>query len=233
VPMKNIAVVSGPSHAEEVALERLSYLTIGAQRLSLAKEMTPLFECRFIKVRISTDIVGIEYSAVLKNIYALAGGICNGLGYGDLYVLAGTVAIRSMGGPVLGFCAGRVDVQDNSQTLALGPSPEQDKFAHCEVPGACPFPLGQNTLGLVYVNPEGPFGEPDLVGAAQTIRDVFGRMEWQGREVVALIGGGHTFGKTHGASNSSNGEVPAKCPFASWNGPKGMDAITSGFEGPW
>ncbi len=83
VPMKNIAVVSGPSHAEEVALERLSYLTIGAQRLSLAKEMTPLFECRFIKVRISTDIVGIEYSAVLKNIYALAGGICNGLGYGD------------------------------------------------------------------------------------------------------------------------------------------------------
>jgi catalase-peroxidase len=157
----------------------------------------------------------------------------NGLSWGDLFALSGTVAIKSMGGPVLGFCAGRIDVQDNSQTVALGPSPEQDRFAHCEVNGACPFPLGQNTLGLIYVNPEGPMGEPDPQGAANTIRDVFGRMDWHGRELVALIGGGHTFGKAHGASTSGNGEVPAKCPFAPWNGPKGIAAITSGFEGAW
>lgn len=83
VSMKNIAVLSGPSHAEEVALERLSYLTLGSKRISLSKQLKPLFDCRFIKIRTSTDIDGIEYSAVLKNIYALAGGICNGLGFGD------------------------------------------------------------------------------------------------------------------------------------------------------
>jgi catalase-peroxidase len=157
----------------------------------------------------------------------------NGLSWGDLFALTGTVAIKSMGGPDPGFCAGRMDVVDNSQTIALGPSEAQDKFGHCEVNGQCPYPLGSNTLGLIYVNPEGPMGEPDLAGAAATIRDVFGRMDWEGREVVALIGGGHTFGKTHGASMESNGEPPNKCPFASWDGPVGVDAITSGLEGPW
>jgi catalase-peroxidase len=147
--------------------------------------------------------------------------------------LAGTVAIRSMGGPALGFCAGRIDVLDNTQTRPLGPTPEQEKFAKCETNGACPFPLGQNTLGLIYVNPEGPMGQPDPSGAAGTVRDVFGRMDWTGRELVGLIGGGHTFGKAHGASKASAGEPPEACPFASWAGPKGADAITSGFEGPW
>jgi catalase-peroxidase len=138
-----------------------------------------------------------------------------------------------MGGPNVGFCAGRIDFQDNMQTLPLGPTPEQDKFAHCEVNGQCPYPLGQNTLGLIYVNPAGPMGEPDPQGAADTIRDVFGRMDWQGRELVALIGGGHTFGKGHGATKHSAGKPPAECPFAPWAGKVGMDAVTSGFEGAW
>jgi catalase-peroxidase len=87
----------------------------------------------------------------------------------------------------------------------------------------------------IYVNPEGPMGEPDVAGAADTIRDVFGRMDWHGRELVALIGGGHTFGKAHGASTQSNGIPPNKCPYGvqSWDGPVGVNAITSGFEGPW
>ena len=156
-----------------------------------------------------------------------------GLSWGDLFALSGTLAIQHMGGPVLGFCAGRVDVVDNSQTLPLGPTREQDKFAHCEVNGQCPYPLGQDTLGLIYVNPQGPMGEPDLAGAAAHVRDVFGRMDWSGRELVALIGGGHTFGKSHGASTASPGDPPETCPFAPWNGPKGVDAITSGIEGPW
>ena len=157
----------------------------------------------------------------------------NGLSWGDLFALSGTVAIRVMGGPVLGFCAGRLDFEDATQTQPLGPTPEQDKFAHCEVNGQCPFPLGQNTLGLIYVNPEGPMGEPDLAGAAATIRDVFGRMDWKGRELVALIGGGHTFGKAHGATTASPGQPPKECPFASWAGGVGMEAVTSGMEGPW
>jgi catalase (peroxidase I) len=73
----------------------------------------------------------------------------NGLSWGDLFALVGTVAIREMGGPDIGFCAGRQDVQDNSQTLPLGPSIEQERFAKCPVNGKCPFPLGSNTLGLV------------------------------------------------------------------------------------
>jgi len=157
----------------------------------------------------------------------------NGLSWGDLFALSGTVAIKAMGGPVLGFCAGRLDFQDNSQTLPLGPSPEQEKFGHCEVNGDCKYPLGQNTLGLIYVNPEGPMGIPDPQGAADTIRDVFGRMEWHGRELVALIGGGHTFGKAHGATKESPGKPPSECPFAPWAGATGMNAVTSGFEGPW
>lgn len=122
---------------------------------------------------------------------------------------------------------------DNSQTLPLGPTPEQDQFAKCETEGMCPYPLGQNTLGLIYVNPEGPMGQPDPAGAVDTIRDVFGRMDWTGKQLVALIGGGHTFGKAHGASMASPGEKPSVCPFAPWNGPTGPNAITSGFEGPW
>jgi Peroxidase len=73
----------------------------------------------------------------------------NGVSWGDLFALVGTVAIREMGGPSIGFCAGRQDVQDNSQTLPLGPSIEQEKFAPCPTNGQCPFPLGSNTLGLV------------------------------------------------------------------------------------
>lgn len=76
-------------------------------------------------------------------------------------------------------------------------------------------------------------GKPDVLGAAKTVREVFGRMDWVGRELVALIGGGHAFGKTHGASESDSGLPPKECPFNSWAGPTGVNSITSGFEGPW
>lgn len=83
IPIDRIGVISGPCHAEEVALERLSYLTIACQDLKLAREFTMLLNCPFIKTTVSDDIYGTEYSAVLKNIMAIASGICHGLGYGD------------------------------------------------------------------------------------------------------------------------------------------------------
>ena len=97
VKERSIAVISGPCHAEEVALEKLSYLTIASRRMPLRKVLMDLFACRYIKVRGTTDLYGVEYAAVLKNIYAIAGGICHGLSYGDnFHAVLVTNALQEM-----------------------------------------------------------------------------------------------------------------------------------------
>lgn len=83
IPFKNISIISGPCHAEEIALERLSYLTLASGTREKSAELAPLFRCHFVKVKPSQDIYGTEYAAVLKNIVSIAAGICHGLGYGD------------------------------------------------------------------------------------------------------------------------------------------------------
>ena len=83
VPFDRIGVITGPCHAEEVAMEKLSYLTVACRNQNVAEKISNLLSCRFIKVSVSDDIYGTEYSAVLKNVFAIAGGICHGLGYGD------------------------------------------------------------------------------------------------------------------------------------------------------
>ena len=86
IPFQNIGVISGPCHAEEVALEKLSYLTLACNEIAKAETLAQLMRCRYVKVSTSDDIYGTEYSAVLKNVIAIAGGICNGLGYGDNFL---------------------------------------------------------------------------------------------------------------------------------------------------
>ena len=173
-------------------------------------------------------------------------------------MLAGTTAIEAMGGPWAGFCAGRIDDDDNTDSLPLGPSTLQYTLWPCGSStgnpnnGNCTSPLGTNVVGLIYVDPHGPMGVTDastpaasLASAAQSakmIRDVFDRMSMNDSETVALIGGGHAVGKAHGACSGAgtapNPDVPEDSWWAGTCGPadsfgKGMYATTAGFEGAW
>jgi catalase (peroxidase I) len=170
------------------------------------------------------------------------------LSWGDLFIAAGTTALRNMGTPIKKLCFGRIDDKDGSKSLALGPSREQEAVAPCHVNGMCKKPLGSTTTGLIYLNPEGPITQPggkpnpDPALRAKDIRDTDGRMGHTDRATVALIGGGHAFGKTHGACPKGPGMppkvaynmTPIGIPWAGNCGTgKGRDTFTSGFEGPW
>ena len=159
------------------------------------------------------------------------------LSWGDLFVLAGDTAIRSMGGHILGFCGGRVDAMDGSESIQLGPSTIQEELFPCQKNGDCVEPLGSNTVGLIYVNPEGHQANGDPVESSKDIRDVFRRMDMNDTETVALIGGGHAVGKSHGACPKGPGPSPAEDPFNPWPGNCGdgklTNAFTSGMELPW
>ncbi|KAL7546240.1 hypothetical protein ACHAWF_009573 [Thalassiosira exigua] len=156
------------------------------------------------------------------------------LSWGDLIVLAGDTAIEIMGGPVIGFCGGRKDYTNGVESIQLGPSEIQQKLMPCgdlcpvghECPG-CESPLGASTMGLIYVNPEGPDGHKgNLTASATSIRDVFGRMGFDDRLTVASIGGGHAFGKCHGACVK---EGSGFCP----SGNTWKEKWTSGLEVTW
>ena len=125
-----------------------------------------------------------------------------------------------------------------SDSLELGPSLEQDKDYACVTNGECKAPLGTTTIGLIYVNPEGPMNQPDPIQSAMQIREVFQRMTMNDSETVVLIGGGHTFGKMHGACPNGPGASPKNSPENPWPGLCGSgvgpnDTYTSGFEGQW
>ncbi len=128
------------------------------------------------------------------------------LSWADLMILAGNVALESMGFKTFGFAGGRPDVWEPDDDVYWGAETEwmgsDQRFTRSE--RKLRGPLGATHMGLIYVNPEGPEGNPDPLLAAHDIRETFGRMAMNDEETVALIAGGHTFGKTHGAAPDSN-----------------------------
>lgn len=163
------------------------------------------------------------------------------LSWADLMILAGNCALESMGFKTFGFAGGRDDVWEPEQDIYWGS--EKEWVAHHRNPESLENPLGATEMGLIYVNPEGPDRSHDPVLAAKAIRETFGRMAMNDEETVALIAGGHTFGKTHGAAepNKYVAEEPAAASIEemgmgwknSFGSGSGADTITSGIEGAW
>lgn len=165
----------------------------------------------------------------------------NKISWADLLVLAGNVALEDMGFATFGFAFGREDVWEPEEVL-FGEEDEwmgTNKRYSGERDLAQPY--GATTMGLIYVNPEGPEGRPDPVAAARDIRETFGRMAMNDEETAALIVGGHSFGKTHGASADPVGPEPEAAPIeqqglgwkSTFGTGSGKDAITSGLEVVW
>ena len=164
------------------------------------------------------------------------------LSWADLMILAGNCALESMGLKTFGFAGGREDVWEPEEDINWGPETEWLADERYSGDRELANPLGAVQMGLIYVNPEGPNGEPDPVAAGRDIRETFRRMAMNDEETVALIAGGHTFGKTHGAAPDTHvGPEPEGAAIAeqglgwrsSFGSGKAGDAITSGLEGAW
>src|SRR5918992_1061827 len=164
------------------------------------------------------------------------------LSWADLMILAGNVALESMGFKTFGFGGGREDVWEPDEDVYWGPESIWLGDERYTGDRELENPLAAVQMGLIYVNPEGPNGAPDPLAAARDIRETFHRMAMNDEETVALIAGGHSFGKTHGAGPSEHvGPDPEAAPIEDqgfgWNNTfgtgKGGDAITSGLEGIW
>ncbi len=165
------------------------------------------------------------------------------LSWADLIILAGNVALESMGLKTFGFGGGRVDIWEPEEDVYWGPEGKWLGDERYSGNRQLENPLGAVQMGLIYVNPEGPNGKPDPVAAAVDIRETFARMAMNDEETVALIAGGHTFGKTHGAADPKKyvGPEPEAAPIEeqglgwknSFGSGKGVDTISSGLEGAW
>ncbi|MCG3685448.1 catalase/peroxidase HPI [Aliarcobacter butzleri] len=171
----------------------------------------------------------------------------NKISWADLMILAGNVALESMGFKTFGFAGGRVDVWEPEEDIYWGKEAEwlatSDK-ENSRYSGDRDLddPLAAVQMGLIYVNPEGPDGQPNVLASAIDIRETFARMAMGDKETVALIAGGHTFGKTHGAGDASNVGAEPEAEglvaqglgwFSKFLSGKGNDTITSGLEGSW
>ena len=167
----------------------------------------------------------------------------NKISWADLMILTGNVALESMGFKTFGFAGGRADVWEPQEDVYWGPESKWLGSKRHDDDRKLDDPLAATRMGLIYVNPEGPDGKPDPLASAKDIRETFGRMAMNDEETVALIAGGHTFGKAHGAASPKGnvGPEPEAAPLEAqgfgWINKYGKgnaeDTITSGLEGAW
>ena len=169
------------------------------------------------------------------------------LSWGDLFVLTGNVALESMGFKTFGFAGGREDIWEPEEDIYWGPegkwlATSQEESSRYSGDRELANPLGAVQMGLIYVNPQGPDGNPDILASARDVRETFARMAMNDEETVALVAGGHTFGKAHGAGDAALvGPEPEGASIeeqglgwkSAFGSGKGADAITSGIEGAW
>jgi catalase-peroxidase len=220
---------------------RMAWHSAGTYRISDGRGGAGAGQQRFAPLNSWPDNASLDKARLL--IWPIKQKYGNKISWADLMILTGNVALESMGFKTFGFAGGREDVWEPQEDVYWGSEGEWLGDKRYTGDRDLENPLGAVQMGLIYVNPEGPNGKPDPIAAARDIRETFGRMAMNDEETVALIAGGHTFGKTHGAADPSKyiGKEPAAAGIEQqslgWKNTfgtgAGADTITSGLEGAW
>jgi catalase-peroxidase len=219
---------------------RMAWHSAGTYRISDGRGGAGAGQQRFAPLNSWPDNVSLDKARRL--LWPVKKNYGQKLSWADLIILTGNVALESMGLATFGFGGGRPDVWEPDEDVYWGPETTWLGDERYTGDRELEEPLGAVQMGLIYVNPQGPNGNPDPLAAARDIRETFRRMAMNDEETVALIAGGHTFGKTHGAGPEDNvGPDPEAAPLeqqgfgwkSSYGTGKGRDAITSGLEVTW
>ncbi|MCF8227313.1 MAG: catalase/peroxidase HPI [Bacteroidales bacterium] len=219
---------------------RMAWHSAGTYRLADGRGGGATGNQRFAPINSWPDNVSLDKARRL--LWPIKQKYGNKLSWADLMILAGNVALESMEFKTFGFGGGREDIWEPEKDINWGPEHEWLADERHDEDGNLAGRLAADHMGLIYVNPEGPNGEPDPAKSAKFIRQSFKRMAMNDYETVALIAGGHTFGKVHGAApEEHNGPDPESAPLeeqglgwkSNFGTGKGADTITSGLEGAW
>jgi catalase-peroxidase len=221
-------------------LVRMAWHSAGTYRVSDGRGGAGAGQQRFAPLNSWPDNGGLDKARRL--LWPVKKKYGQNISWADLMILAGNVALEEMGFTPFGFGGGREDVWEPEEDVYWGPETTWLGDERYTGDRELEDPLGAVQMGLIYVNPEGPNGNSDPIAAARDIRETFRRMAMNDEETVALIAGGHTFGKTHGAGPADHvGEAPEAAPMeqmglgwkSTYNSGKGGDAIVSGLEVTW
>jgi catalase-peroxidase len=219
---------------------RMAWHSAGTYRISDGRGGAGAGQQRFAPLNSWPDNVSLDKARRL--LWPVKKKYGRTISWADLMVLTGNVALESMGFKTFGFGGGRVDTWEPEEDVYWGPETTWLDDERYSGDRELADPFGAVQMGLIYVNPQGPNGNPDPLAAARDIRETFRRMAMNDEETIALIAGGHTFGKTHGAGPESNvGPDPEAAPLeqqglgwqSSYGSGVGADAITSGIEVTW